>query len=58
MKTYDVFLDSGISVDLPDDTDPESAAGYEALKAAAAARFTAMLEEDSFDITYEEFVTE
>ncbi len=58
MKTFDIFLDTGVSVEAPDDLDPESEAGYEALRQAAIAKFTAMFEGDSFDISYEEFPEE
>jgi hypothetical protein len=56
MRTFDVWLDSGVSVELPDETDPDADEGIEAIKAAAAEKFRMMLESDAinFDVTIED----
>ena len=39
MKSWDVFLDTFVNVLLPDDVDPETSAGTEAIYEAAIQKF-------------------
>lgn len=39
MKTWDVFVESFVGVDLPDDVDPDTAAGQAVLLAKARAEY-------------------
>lgn len=50
---FDVFLDTGVSVTVPDGTDPDSDEGYVVIKQAARAEFLRILSE-GFDVDYEQ----
>lgn len=39
MKSYDVFMDTFVNVLLPDDVDPDSQAGSDAIYEAAIAKY-------------------
>ena len=54
MKSYTVFLDTGVSVEPTFDMDVDTVEGYAKLKEYAKKKLLRMLEEDQFDITYEE----
>jgi len=49
----DVFLDTGVSVTIPDDVDPSTDEGLEQVKAVAREMFLDMLDR-GFDIEFEE----
>jgi hypothetical protein len=51
----DVFLESGVCVEVPDGTDLDSDEGYLIVKAAAATKFLEMLHGDGFDVQAEEY---
>jgi hypothetical protein len=53
MKTIDVYLDSGVSVQVPDDTDIDTDEGYLVAKRASKEKFRAMLTGDGFDVALE-----
>ncbi len=46
----DVYLDSGVTVEVPDGTDTESNEGYQVVVNAARQKLIEMLKEDYFDI--------
>jgi hypothetical protein len=55
MKNYTVFLDTGVSIEPAFDIDVDTVEGYKKLKQYAKKKLLRMLEQDQFDITYEEF---
>ena len=55
MKNYTVFLDTGVSIEPAFDIDVDTVEGYKKLKQYAKKKLLRMLEEDQFDITYEEY---
>ena len=50
MQSFDVFLGSGVSVQVPDGVDPDTNEGYQTIKDAAKEKFIAMLNGDGFDV--------
>ena len=50
MKTYNVSLDTMVSVEVPDDFDSGTNEGVEALKALVKPKFQDVLAEGSFDV--------
>jgi hypothetical protein len=54
MKNYTVFLDTGVYVEPTFDIDPNTVEGYSKLKQFAKKRLMRILEDDQFDIDYEE----
>ena len=57
MKTisFDVWFSSGVNVNVPAGTDPETPEGIKVIKAAAIAKMLAAVEEGSFDIECERY---
>ena len=53
LTTFDVFLESGVSVELPAGLDPQSDGFRQRLREAARAKFLAMLSGDGFDLAWE-----
>jgi hypothetical protein len=53
MKSYDVFLDSGVSVEVSDDVDPNTDEGYNTIKCLAKLKFIELLQH-GFDIEIDE----
>jgi hypothetical protein len=49
-----VYLDSGVTVDVPPGTDAESDAGRKLVKAQAKEKLLALLNSDDFDIQVDE----
>lgn len=52
----DVFLGSGVCVEVPDGTDLDSEDGYLLVKEAAKARFLQLLRNEDFDVEAERYV--
>lgn len=52
----DVYLDSGVCVEVPDGTDLNNSEGWLIVKAAAKVKLLALLSGDGFDIDAEEYV--
>ena len=55
MKSFDVFLDSGVNVQFDHDVDDSTVPGYLEIKAAAREKFIEMLKGDGFDVQIEPF---
>mgnify|MGYP006275773645 CR=1 FL=1 len=55
MKNYTVFLDTGVSIVPAFEIDPNTVEGYSKLKQFAKKRLMRILEDDQFDIDYEEY---
>lgn len=53
MSNYTVWLESGITVNLDDNIDPESTEGQKAMKKAAIKRFQELLDTEDIDINWE-----
>lgn len=54
-RSWDVYIDTGVNVEMPADVDPDTDDGVAAIKAAATAKLLAAIEEGSFDIRCEEY---
>lgn len=52
-KSYDVYIDSGIKLKLPDKTNPDTPEGYKVLCELATLKFIDMLLEKQVDFTTE-----
>jgi hypothetical protein len=52
-KSYDVYIDSGINLQIPSTTDPDTPEGYEVLKDLATKKFIDMLVKNKIDFTHE-----
>lgn len=52
MQSYEVFLDSFVTVTLPDGVDPESEKGVSLIRAAATAGYLATLRCDEVDFIW------
>ena len=50
MQSFDVFLGSGVSVQVPDGVDPDTNEGYQTIKDAAREKFLGMLNGGGFDV--------
>jgi hypothetical protein len=56
MKSYDVFMDSGVNVKLPDCVDPESEEGETLIREAATEGFVAVLRHNyGADFTWQQY---
>ncbi len=55
MIFFDVFLGSGVCVQVADGTDPDTADGYRQIKEAARRKFLEMLTGDGFDVECEPY---
>ncbi len=55
MANYDVYLQTGVTVTVPDDTDPDSDAGVARIKAAARSLLIDQLVAGEFDIDCEPY---
>lgn len=49
----DIFLDTGVSIDIPDGTDIDSDEGLKIVKEAAIPRLVKLLREESFELLVE-----
>ncbi len=49
-RSWDVFMETGVNVEVPADIDPDTNEGFAAIKSAAAAKFLDNVREGSFDI--------
>lgn len=54
-RTWDVFIDTGVTVKLPASIDPNTEDGLAAIKEAAKAEIIKAIEFGSFDIRCEEY---
>ncbi len=54
-RTWDVWIDTAVTVEMPADIDPDTEEGYAAIHAAAAGKFIDNIENESFDIWCEEY---
>ena len=57
-KSYDVYIDSGITVRVPTGTDPDTPGGYEILKNLATKEFVNQLLRMKVTFTYEDYEEE
>lgn len=55
VRTWDVYIDTGVAVTVPADIDPDTDDGVAAIKAAVTAKLIEAIEEGSFDIRCEEY---
>lgn len=55
-KKYDIFLESGVSIDIPEHLDPKSDEGWDLIKRLARERFINLLREEDFDIDVTPFL--
>jgi hypothetical protein len=54
-RTWDVWIDTAVTVEMPADIDPDTDEGYATIHAAAAGKFIDNIENDAFDIRCEEY---
>ena len=53
MENFGVFLETGVTVDVPADLDPDKPEGYAEVKRLATAKFIALLQGGEFEIQVE-----
>ena len=53
-KNWDVFLETGISIVLPENIDPNSKEGYSVFKKAVVKKFKEILNGDQVDFQWEQ----
>lgn len=53
MANYTVWLETGVSVNLDDNIDPESTEGHKLLKKAALEKLKKLVEDGDIDINWE-----
>lgn len=56
VRSWDVWITTGVNVEMPGDVDPDTDEGVAAIKEAAAAKLLDAIEEGSFDIRCEEYL--
>jgi len=54
-RSWDVWIDTGVNVEVPADIDPETEEGVAAIKEAATAKLLDAIEQGCFDIRCEEY---
>lgn len=55
MRCFDVWVETGVNVDVPASIDPDTEEGVTAIKAAATAKLLDAIRDGSFDIRCEEY---
>jgi hypothetical protein len=56
MASYDVFINSGVNVTIPDSVDPSTPEGHRILRDATLARLRTLLDEGGeIDLDYERY---